>query len=63
MPIVYEYFCQRYGELLRQGGRLGVVLPRSVFLAKGSADFRHWLFDEAAPERVDFLLNNRLMGV
>ena len=36
------------------------MLPRSVFLAKGSAGFRHWLFGEATPERVDFLLNNRL---
>lgn len=57
---LYEYFCQRYRDILRDGGRLGVVLPRSVFLAKGSAEFRRWLFDEAVPERVDFLLNNRL---
>lgn len=56
-PDVYKYFCQRYRELLREGGRLGVVLPRTVFLAKGSAEFRRWLFDEAAPERIDFLLN------
>ncbi len=59
-PDVYKYFCQRYRDLLRADGRLGVVLPRSVFLAKGSAGFRHWLFEEASPERVDFLLNNRL---
>lgn len=57
-PDVYKYFCQRYRELLRADGRLGVVLPRSVFLAKGSAGFRHWLFEEASPERVDFLLNS-----
>lgn len=57
-PDVYKYFCQRYRRLLRTDGRLGVVLPRSVFLAKGSAGFRHWLFDEATPERVDFLLNS-----
>lgn len=57
-PDVYKYFCQRYRELLRGDGRLGVVLPRTVFLAKGSAAFRHWLFGEAAPERVDFLLNS-----
>jgi hypothetical protein len=56
-PDLYRYFCQRYRELLRPAGRLGVVLPRSVFIAKGSAPFRHWLFEEAAPERVDFLLN------
>lgn len=59
-PDVYKFFSQRYQELLRDGGRLGVVLPRSVFLAKGSAGFRRWLFDHAAPRRIDFLLNNRL---
>lgn len=39
-PDAYKYFCQRYRDLLRNGGRLGVVLPRSVFLANGSAGFR-----------------------
>lgn len=58
-PDLYRYFCQRYRVLLRDGGRLGVVLPRSAFLNKGSTGFREWLFEEAAPERVDFLLNNR----
>ena len=55
---LYEYFCQRYRDLLRDGGRLGVVLPRSAFIAKGSADFRSWLFEETAPQRLDFLLNS-----
>lgn len=59
-PDVYKYFCQRYRHLLRAEGRLGVVLPRSALLAKGSAGFRRWLFGEAAPDRVDVLLNNRL---
>lgn len=59
-PDVYKYFCQRYRQLLREGGRLGVVLPRSVFLAKGSEGFRNWLFEEATPRRADFLLNRRL---
>ncbi len=58
-PDLYKYFCQRFQALLRDGGRLGVVLPRSVFLNKGSLGFRAWLFEKAAPERVDFLLNNR----
>jgi hypothetical protein len=56
-PDVYKFFCQRYRELLRSGGRLGVVLPRSVFLAKGSVAFRSWLFEHAVPTRIDFLLN------
>src|ERR1700740_925797 len=59
-PDVYKFFCQRYRELLRTGGRLGVVLPRSVFVTKGSAAFRTWLFDRAVPTRIDFLVNNRL---
>jgi hypothetical protein len=54
---LYRLFSQRYTELLRDQGRLGVVLPRSAFLAKGSAGFRRWLVSEAAPDRVDFLLN------
>lgn len=56
-PDLYKFFCQRYAALLREGGRLGVVLPRSTFAAKGSSDFRVWLFDEASPRRIDFLLN------
>jgi hypothetical protein len=56
-PDTYKFFCQRYGQLLRRGGFLGVVLPRSAFSAKGSEEFRAWLFETAAPRRVDFLLN------
>lgn len=55
---LYEFFCQRYRDLLRVGGFLGVVLPRSAFLTKGSEGFREWLFGDAAPRRVDFLLNS-----
>lgn len=58
-PDVYKYFCQRYRDLLRDGGCLGVVLPRSAFLVKGSEVFREWLLTEAPPRRVDFLLNRR----
>lgn len=56
-PDMYKFFCQRYGMLLRQGGALGVVLPRSTFATKGSAGFRAWLFEENTPERIDLLLN------
>ena len=27
-PDLYKFFCQRYRDLVREGGRLGVVLPR-----------------------------------
>ncbi len=37
-----------------------MVLPRTVFLAKGPPSFRRWLFERsAAPKRIDFLLNMR----
>jgi hypothetical protein len=58
-PDTYKLFSQRYRQLLREEGRMGVVLPRSVFVARGSAAFREWLFDNAPPDRIDFLLNNR----
>ena len=58
-PDLYKYFCQRYRALLRPGGYLGVVLPRSAFNAKGSMRFRNWLHDQTTVERVDFLLNRR----
>ncbi|MEJ7785765.1 MAG: hypothetical protein WKF96_13245, partial [Solirubrobacteraceae bacterium] len=56
---LYKFFCQRYRAVVRDGGAIGVVLPRSVFAARGSADFRRWLFDEAAPRRIDFLKNSK----
>ncbi|MCY4121263.1 MAG: hypothetical protein OXG72_10130, partial [Acidobacteria bacterium] len=56
---VYKLFCERYRHLVRAGGRIGVVLPRSAFQTAGARGFRDWLFSEAPPERVDFLLNNR----
>jgi hypothetical protein len=59
-PDLYKYFCMRYRVLLRAGGRLGVVLPRSAFLAAGSRGFREWLFETSRVERIDFLLNKKL---
>lgn len=56
-PDLYKFFCQRYGHLLREGGKLGVVLPRSAFVTEGSAGFRAWLFERNRCERLDFLLN------
>lgn len=59
-PDLYKFFCTRYERLLRSLGRLGVVLPRSSLATKGSEHFRRWLFEQQAPTRIDFLLNNRL---
>jgi hypothetical protein len=54
---LYELFCERYQTLTREGGRIGVVQPRSTFLAEGSQAFRRWLYSRTAVERIDFLLN------
>ncbi len=59
-PDLYKYFCQRYRNLLREGGVLGVVLPRSTFLSQGSQAFRSWLFRQTTCRRIDFLVNRRL---
>ena len=54
---LYQLFCERYSHLVRQDGRLGVVLPRTAFLAEGSKGFRQWLFGQTSVSTVDFLLN------
>ena len=56
---LYQLFCERYTHLVRQNGRLGVVLPRSGFLAEGAKGFRTWLFSRTEVRRIDLLLNNK----
>ena len=56
---LYQLFCERYSHLVRQEGRLGVVLPRTAFLAQGARGFRQWLFTNNSLQRLDLLLNNR----
>ena len=56
---LYQLFCERYSHLVRQDGQLGVVLPRTAFLAEGAKGFRQWLFDHNSLRRLDLLLNNR----
>lgn len=56
-PDLYKYFCQRYRSLVREGGMIGVVLPRSAFVSQGSEGFRDWLYNQMTTERVDTLIN------
>ena len=56
---LYQLFCERYSHLVRKEGRLGVVLPRTAFLAQGARGFRQWLFTNNSLRRLDLLLNNR----
>ena len=59
-PDLYKAFCWRFWRLTSaDGGRIGVVLPRSALAAKGSTKFRKMMFDYAARVDVTTLVNNR----
>lgn len=56
-PDLYKAFAERFLSLVRGGGVLGLVLPRSAFAADGTKPFRELLFARAGNVRLDFLLN------
>ena len=59
-PDLYKAFCWRFWHLTAaDGGRVGVVLPRSALAAKGSTEFRKTMFKKSASVDVTLLLNNR----
>ena len=59
-PDLYKAFCWRFWRLTTDdGGRIGVVLPRSALSAKGLADFRHELFSGAGEINILTLKNRR----
>jgi len=57
-PDLYKAFCWRFWNLVSdRGGRIGVVLPRSVWNAKGSTAFRETAFEGSMVD-ITLLLNN-----
>ena len=59
-PDLYKAFCWRFWHLAAaEGGRIGVVLPRSALAAKGSTEFRHSMFSRSATVEITMLLNNK----
>ncbi|TIL94647.1 MAG: hypothetical protein E5Y73_11085 [Mesorhizobium sp.] len=59
-PDLYKAFMWRFWNLANErGGRIGVVLPRSAFAAKGSELFRRAMFELAASVDLTMLVNNR----
>lgn len=58
-PDLYKAFCWRFIHLLRNSGRLGVVLPRSAFQNQGTQSFREALIDHTAINEVTTLTNSR----
>lgn len=58
-PDLYKAFAERFLGLVRRGGRLGVVLPRSAFAGDGTTPFRDALFSRTASAELDVILNNK----
>ncbi|MHB1465054.1 MAG: Eco57I restriction-modification methylase domain-containing protein [Thermoleophilia bacterium] len=59
-PDLYKAFCWRFWNLIcGDGGRLGVVLPRSALSAKGSTEFRREVFSHTENVGITTLLNTR----
>ena len=59
-PDFYKAFAWRFWNLATaEGGRIGVLLPRSALAAKGSEAFRKEMFAQAASVDLTMLLNNR----
>jgi len=57
-PDLYKAFCWRFWNLVAtDGGRIGVVLPRSALAAKGTFDFRATVFQRASDVNLTMLLN------
>ena len=57
-PDSYKAFCWRFWRLtVADGGRIGVVLPRSALAAKGSTEFRRTMFEGSEQVDVTMLLN------
>ena len=55
---LYQAFAWRFWQLLRVGGSLAVVMPRSLFNAAGTAPWREAIYDGGRLEVVT-LVNNR----
>lgn len=59
-PDVYKAFAWRFWNLVSHaGGRMGVVLPRVAFAARGSTEFRRAIMTQGLVEDITQLLNNR----
>jgi hypothetical protein len=58
-PDLFKAFSWRYWFLLATGGRIGIVLPRVAWSAKGSELFRHAVFNGSSSVELITLANTR----
>ncbi|MFX1759393.1 Eco57I restriction-modification methylase domain-containing protein [Rhodococcus sp. As11] len=56
---LYKAFSWRFWKLLRLGGRMGVVFPRSLLNSKGSKPWREELLDRGEFSAVTTLVNTK----
>jgi hypothetical protein len=57
-PDLYKAFCWRFWQLARpDGGRVGLVLPRSALSAKGAAPFRAAMLRSSSRTSLTLLVN------
>lgn len=56
---LYKIFCWRDWDVLREGGRAGVVFPRGALSGSGTAAWRAEILENGAFDDVCFLANNR----
>jgi hypothetical protein len=56
-PDLYKAFCHRFIQLLREEGRMGVVLPRAAFTNQGSTEFRERVLQQGAVDSMITLFN------
>jgi hypothetical protein len=54
-PDMYKAFYWRFWNLVSHEGEVGVVLPRSAFIAAGSEEFRRILLDKGRVKDLTFL--------
>ena len=57
-PDLYKAFAWRFWNIVRpEGGRIGVVLPRTAFSAKGLQEFRSTILSDGYADDITTLLN------
>ena len=56
-PDLYRAFAERFLQLCREGGALGVVMPRSAMATDGTAPLRQRLFGASDHVQLDFITN------
>jgi len=58
-PDLYKAFCWRFLHVCRNGGHIGIVLPRAVFSSLGTSEFRKELLKTSSIGYLTTMTNSR----